>query len=847
MNLRLPSISNSNLNRPRGLTGWLLFGIFGLIALGLLFSGIWFYRQQAQVIREDKFSDLKSIADLKIGQIVQWRQERLNDISVNSGDPFFRSAIQQWLKTPQDTVLKSRIQGKLQLIMDQYNYQNIILVTPDGQVLISLDPNLMLLETEYQRLLTQAVASGTPIFGDFFRNPLANRIYLDLAAPILNEDGLPVAVLILRIDPERYLYPLIQSWPTSSQSAETLLIRKEGEDVLYLNTLRHRADPPLTLRIPLSHDEVPAVQAILGHTGQSEGVDYRGVDVLAQIAYVPGTAWYMIAKVDAEEILSEVRSLGLFVTLLVILSILMTAALVAYLSNDRQRRLYQNLFQSERERREAQEEIRTTLYSIGDGVITVDARGRITRLNPVAESLTGWRESESFGRPLQQVFQIFHETTRTEVENPVARVLREGRIVGLTNHTVLVARDGTERPISDSGAPIRDENGKVSGVVLVFRDQTEERAAQKERTTFNDMMGASLNEIYIFDALTLRFRFINESALHNLGYSLQQIQSMTPLDLKPEFTLEKFLSLIQPLFDGQKQVLVFETIHRRADGSLYPVEVHLQLFDHEGDQVFLAVINDISERKQAEQEIKLLNANLERRVIDRTAQLETANQELEAFANSVSHDLRAPLRAMDGFSAALLSDYGNQLDERGQHYLARIQEASRRMGQLIGDLLSLSRVTRVELTRQAVDLSPLAREIATDLQLHNPQQRVEFIIADKLPVEGDPHLLRIVLENLINNAFKFSSQRTPARIEVGVNERDGQPIYFVRDNGVGFDMAYAGKLFIPFQRLHGMQEYPGTGIGLVTVQRIIHRHGGRIWPEAGVDQGATFYFTLGGS
>lgn len=729
MNLRLSNTPDSSLTRSWGVTGWLLFGVFGLIALVLLLSGVWFYRQQAQSIRKDKFDDLKSIADLKINQIVQWRQERINDISVNSGDPFFRSAIQEWLKAPQDVVLKNRIQGKLRLIMDQYNYQNMMLVTPDGQVLISLDPNLVILETEYQRLLAQSVASGPPVFGDFFRNLLANRIYLDLAAPILNEDGFPVAVLILRVDPDRYLYPLIQSWPTPSQSAETLLVRKDGEYVVYLNTLRHRNDPPLTLRFPLVQRELPAVQAVLGQTGEYEGIDYREANVLAQIAYVPGTNWYMIAKVDTEEILADLRSLGMFVTLLVILSILMTAALMAYLFNDRQRRLYQNLLQSERERREAQEKIRTV---------------------------------------------------------------------------------------------------------------------QKEHTSFTDMIAASLNEIYIFDALTLCFRFVNNGALHNLGYSLQQIQTMTPLDLKPEFTPEKFRDLLQPLLDEHKRVLVFETIHRRADGSLYPVEVHLQLFDHEGDRVFLAVINDISERKQAEQEIKQLNASLERRVMDRTAQLETANQELEAFAYSVSHDLRAPLRAMDGFSAALLSDYRDQLDERGQHYLTRIQEASRRMGQLIGDLLNLSRVTRVGLTRQAVDLSVLAREIAADLQLHNPRRQVEFSIAEKLPVEGDPHLLRIVLENLINNAFKFSAQRTPARIEVGINNQAGQSVYFVRDNGVGFDMAYAGKLFVPFQRLHAMQEYSGTGIGLVTVQRIIHRHGGRIWPEAGVDQGATFYFTLGG-
>jgi signal transduction histidine kinase len=237
---------------------------------------------------------------------------------------------------------------------------------------------------------------------------------------------------------------------------------------------------------------------------------------------------------------------------------------------------------------------------------------------------------------------------------------------------------------------------------------------------------------------------------------------------------------------------------------------------------------------------------LEQRVRERTAQLEVANKELEAFAYSVSHDLRAPLRALDGFSAALISGYPGKLDDQGQHYLNRIQAASQRMGQLINDLLHLSRVTRREFVTEQVDLSGFAREIAAELQAEDPQRKAEFVIEPQMFVQGDAHLLRIVLENLLSNAWKFTSPRPRAQIEVGMAEQTGEHIYFVRDNGVGFNMTYADKLFAPFQRLHGMREFPGTGIGLATVKRIITRYGGRVWPEAAVDQGATFYFTLGG-
>jgi|GEM_PF-1237665 len=255
--------------------------------------------------------------------------------------------------------------------------------------------------------------------------------------------------------------------------------------------------------------------------------------------------------------------------------------------------------------------------------------------------------------------------------------------------------------------------------------------------------------------------------------------------------------------------------------------------------------SDITDRKRNEAQILQLNTELEKRVAERTTQLTAINHELEAFAYSVSHDLRAPLRTLDGFSKVLLEDYAGQLDEQGLHYLTRIQNASQNMGQLIHDLLNLSRISRAEFIRQEVDLSVLANAIMAELNALSPQRRVEFELPAQMIVQGDANLLKIALENLLNNAYKFTSQREHATIQVGMLAQDGELIYFVHDNGAGFDMAYAGKLFGPFQRLHNENEFPGTGIGLATVQRIVQRHGGRVWAQGAVDQGATFYFTLG--
>ena len=228
-------------------------------------------------------------------------------------------------------------------------------------------------------------------------------------------------------------------------------------------------------------------------------------------------------------------------------------------------------------------------------------------------------------------------------------------------------------------------------------------------------------------------------------------------------------------------------------------------------------------------------------------ELERKNKELEAFSYSVSHDLRAPLRAIDGFSRALVDDCSDSLDERGRNYLHRVRAAAQRMGELIDDLLQLSRVGRTELQKQRVDLSALARSVAADLQRVEPERSVQFLIPEGVTADGDRGLLQAVLENLLGNAWKFTGTAGEAAIEFGAVERDGAPAYFVRDNGVGFDMAYAGKLFAPFQRLHSETKFPGTGIGLATVHRIIERHGGRVWAESAVGRGATFFWSLPGT
>jgi light-regulated signal transduction histidine kinase (bacteriophytochrome) len=341
-------------------------------------------------------------------------------------------------------------------------------------------------------------------------------------------------------------------------------------------------------------------------------------------------------------------------------------------------------------------------------------------------------------------------------------------------------------------------------------------------------------------------RVQNVADIHNAGLSDCHIKILSQFQVRA--------NLVVPLLQGEN-LWGLLCIHQcRAPRQWQETEIDFvtQIANHLGvalqhAELLAKLQAEILERQQAEQRAQDLNKGLQQAILE----LKVVNKELETFSYSVSHDLRAPLRSIDGFSQALLEDCLDQLDESGHDYLRRIRTATQRMGQLIDDLLTLSRVIRSDMHRQSVDLSKAASRTCTILQQSDPERQVEFIIQPGLTTQGDSRLLQVILENLLNNAWKFTSKRPHAKIEFGLMPPDqtsvaarNNPTYFVRDDGVGFDMTYIGKLFSPFQRLHSVTDFPGNGIGLATVQRIVHRHGGQLWAEGTLNHGATFYFTL---
>ncbi len=563
--------------------------VFLLLVAG---TGVWYYLSEGAKLQKERYEALTSIAMLKSRAIAEWRIGLLKEVGTLAGAPLFKANVQAFVKAPDDPAQHARLLEWISYQLKRNQLIGIALCTTDGRPLISEgEPGA---GAESAKEFMAALQKGGSVLSLPYKSR-SGAIAITAAAPVPGADGMPVALLEMCHDLRDDLLPLLEQWPGTEKTAETLLIQRDGTDVLFLNSLRHRGNAALNLRIPLSSTNVPAVQAVSGRTGQFLGVDYRGVSVLSDLRPIPNSPWFLVTKIDKAE---------------------------AY----------------------------------------------------------------------------------------------------------------------------KDLNGLMESVLFI----------------------------------SLCIAIAAAAVLASLYYT------------------------------GQTKLL------QRIE----------------------------SERGESMAELQRLNRELEGRVEQRTAQLVASNHELEAFAYSVSHDLRSPLRAVEGFASILEEEYGPKLDDEGRRLIGVVRSNTQKMDELICGILELSRIVRTEIVPSEIDMTVLARSVWQEIHASSGASGIAFQVHELPRASGDKLLLRQVWVNLLSNAVKYSARSAVRQIEVGATDEGDATCYFVRDTGAGFDPAYASKLFGVFQRLHKDSEFAGTGIGLANVQRIVHRHGGSVRAEGRPGEGATFFFTL---
>jgi PAS domain S-box-containing protein len=1156
------------------------FLIFLTLASAVIFLGYQYYLTQKAHITQEKYQELSAIAGLKAEELAKWREERLADARYLRSSRPLAEQVALFLKNPGRPDIRRDVNEGLSSIQQSFNYRSVALLDPKAvQRMMAGSPDVPA-EKYARALAVQAMRSGEIVFSDIHACEQFNHTHMDILVPLFlrrDKGHISVGSLLLVIDPSRRLNSLIQSWPTLSPSAETLLVRRAENEVVFLNELRHRKGTALRLRFPLSVKDLPAALAARGFEGVMQGVDYRGVPVLAAIKKVPNVSWFLVAKVDIDEILAPVRDQALLSGLLVAALILFAGVGVVLFWRHGSVKLYKRLYEEERRHHVLAERIESLNRYAYDAILLFDDRQQAIEMNEKALEMYGYRREEMLKVTLQELldskilaeleektreiqqnggasFECVHRrkdgsffpvecsvsyldlngtgyyqsiirdvSERKIAEDQIARLNRLYRTLSLVNQQIVHCRDrdGLFKKISrilvdegglrlawiglvESGgakvcpvtcswdnkaafsnletvaedvAGIRDplssfvpgesridlediltdpsrgdlllSYGCLSGVCFPVRfrgivayvltgyaaeknffdeeivalfdelvhdlsfalesiEQAEEirRSEEKYRLLFENMMNGFVTHEIVYDeaGTPVNYRITDANPTFNLLTGIPCEQAIGRLatevfgsDTAPYLDIYSavaengkpvcFETHYSPLakdysisvFSPQKgcfaTVFTDITARRRAEEQVRLEEARLQsllaisqyrarsvqdlldyalaeairltaskigyiyFYDPEkelftlnswskgvmkecavvapqsvyvlaktgiwGDAVrfgkpvmlnhyqdyharkkgyppghveltsfltipvrqddrIVAVIGvankagayddaDIRqltllsdsvwkyvERKQTEDELCLLNQELESRVSERTA-------DLESFTYTVSHDLRAPLRAISGFSHILEEECSESLGTEGRRLLNVILENTGRMDNLISDLLAFSRTARFEVSKKPIDMSHLATAVFAEL-CNGPDRDGIDLLVNELPVAlGDEAMVRQVWSNLLANAVKFSKPKGCVRIQVDGWSEGRENIYSVKDFGVGFDMAYAEKLFALFQRLHSASEFEGTGVGLAIVHRIVTRHGGRVWAEGEKGAGATFYFSLPGS
>ncbi len=588
-----------------------LFLIVIIASISLLFSAYFYFENEQKEIVKEKYGFLQAVTGVKLEQLVSWNKKRISDAKFFALIENVVKYTEQLIKNKDDKEAVSYfIKTQKRFIANGYD-ENIVITDTLGNMLFSGDISLKQFSSNQIGEIKNSLIRDTVIIGDFYFTENNKQLRLNVISVIKNSYGVSIGCFVQIADPGKTLIPIIQKFPYTNKSAETLIFRIKKDSITLLTNIGELTEVPFSPKNQVSQNDEIALHVISNKKGFFEGKDFQGNDVLADVQPIPGTDWFLVSKIDKNEILYSVFFRTNVFLVLLLIALFAVAAL--YLYKLQQSKMYKNLFIKHKELSETQEEYKTALYSIGDGVITTDISGKIKQMNPIAEILTGWKEDEAKGLPLYKVFNIINEETGNKVENPVDLVLKKGMIVGLANHTILISKSGKHISIADSGSPIKNNDNEIIGVVLVFRDQTEERAKEKllleSEERFRKSFTTSPDAININRLSDGMYVSVNNGFLKLTGYTVEEVIGKTSYDIN----IWADIADREKLITGLKSTGVVENLEARfklKNGEIKEGLMSAVIMELNNEKHIISITRDISERILAQKKIKTSEANL---------------------------------------------------------------------------------------------------------------------------------------------------------------------------------------------------------------------------------------------
>jgi PAS domain S-box-containing protein len=801
-----------------------LLTVFVLAAMGIVLVGAMYFDAQRAAILNQVGHELEAVRELKTDQVSAWRSSLLADGRMIAHDPTLSDEMDRWIRNPDDRDVAQSIRARLDSIVGNRGYAGAHIVSPDGTNWIA-DSGSAAPGPQTIAEARAAMSSTDPTLTDLFEDAATGDPRLDVVTPLFAGAKAPRAALVMRRDPRIYLYPLIQSWPSPSETSEILLVRHGSGSVTYLNSLRFAKEAALQMRTPDMNVQLLAVQATHGPPRTAEGVDYRGKRVIGAFGAVPNSPWLLVAKMDQSEAYASIVSSQRNTLVAVSLLVLLVGAGLGVAWRQRAVAYYKQRTQDERELRLLTEQYDYLTEYANDAVILAAGDERIIRVNQ--------RTSEMYGYDAEELLGMTLADLRSEDQPTWAKVAEDDPSGSGIYEAPQWTKSGKrfEAEISVRMIETREDRQFLA----IIRDISERKQAEAllrdSEARFRSIVDSSPTAIYTYsleagDRLVLTGA--NPSADRIIGISHHELVGKTIEEAFPELAATEIPEMYRSVARGELGSQSFEVPYEDDRFSGYYSVTVFRM----GPNTIAVDFLDISDRKRAENELR-----------ERTDELVRSNAELEKFAYIASHDLQEPLRMVASYTQLLQRRYEGRLDADADDFIGYAVDGASRMQALINELLAYSRVGTQGAPFAKTDLDDVLERVVRALGPALSESGGQVTYGEMPTIVCDPTQMGQVFQNLIANALKFRGHEPPV-VRVVAQRGEGEWEFSVKDNGIGIEPEFSDRIFVIFQRLQSRAEYPGTGMGLAICKRIVERHGGKIWVESEPGHGSDFRFTV---